>query len=85
MTPFLAQLTLDPLCSLEYLAGSETGLTQDDTIEEVILGLKAPWLRLYQRRLSDNLSYPFTDEFHGPSQIFCPVTEVTSQSKKHLM
>jgi hypothetical protein len=47
--------------------------------------LEAPGLRLDERRLSDNLSYPLVDQPDGLAEVFLALAKVGAQTEVHLM
>ena len=77
---FLSEFPLDALGGAEQLTGGEGGLTEDDTIEKLILRLEAPGLGLNERGLAKDLANSQTYQLYGLAKILLPVAEITPKS-----
>ena len=65
MSFFLSEFSLNLLGSFEELAGREGGFHENDTIEKLILRLKAPGLCFNERGLPKHRPYSLTNERYG--------------------
>jgi hypothetical protein len=80
-----AQVALNLLGETQYLARCLLRQTEHRSIHERMVRLEAPGLRLDERRLSDNLSYPLVDQPDGLAEVFFTLAKVGAQTEVHLM
>ena len=77
-----SQLPLYLLRRPQHLSRGECCLTENNTIQETMVRLEAPRLRLYQGGLPDDLSHPLLDEQYCFPDILSSITKVRAETEK---
>jgi hypothetical protein len=70
------QLTLYLLGQSKHLAWQLVCFTENSSVQEAVLRLKAPGGCLKKRRLPDHLSYPLINEPDSLTQLLLPVSQI---------